>query len=352
MSFGLKKISDIFGKEIHRTSFLRAEEAGKIPTAERHATGAMQKRVWDIAQLPQIGKEFGFINPKLDSPAVISFFNTKGGILKTSIATNVARMAALHGVKTIVVGLDLQCDITGALGITVAVDEDLGLDEATNQYATHYGLHDLEQGRVSLDEIILGTDIPTLDVVPETSELHLLNINLTSKTNRELWLKKNVIDPLHKEHGYELVILDCSPNWNNLVTNAITSCDLLISPIECKINNYRNYPAFQKFIDSVKSEGDLNFHHVFIATRFSPSRKLSKEIRSWYVGNIPNCLSTAVKESIKGEEAMAAMVSLIEHAPKSLEAEEMRQLMTEVWSSLNSSLTTRKKSPKISEISL
>ncbi len=342
-TYSLKKISDIFGKEIHRTAFIRAEENGKIPLANREAMGSIQKRTWSIEQLPMIGREFGFLKALSTKGAVLAFFNTKGGILKTTLAMSVARIAALHGYKVVVVGLDLQCDITSALGLTPPEEEDLSLEEADQTFQSFAGLHDVEQGRESLENVILQTDIPNLHIIPETSELHLLNINLTSKTNREQWLQKNVIEPLKKNHGYDLIILDCSPNWNNLVTNALTACDLLISPIECKINNYRNFPSFKKFIDTIKKDADLTFNHIFVTTRFSATRKLSREIRAWYLGNIPNCLPTAIKEGIKGEEAMAKNISIIEHAPTSLDAEEMRQLMMEIWNALEITMKEREK---------
>lgn len=41
-------------------------------------------------------------------PLVMSVFVTKGGVLKTTMSLNIARLLALHGVKTLVIGLDLQ----------------------------------------------------------------------------------------------------------------------------------------------------------------------------------------------------------------------------------------------------
>ena len=46
----------------------------------------------------------------------MAVFTTKGGVLKSTLALNIARIAALHNVRTCVVGLDIQGDITTALG--------------------------------------------------------------------------------------------------------------------------------------------------------------------------------------------------------------------------------------------
>ena len=330
-AYTIKKIQDVFGKEINRSTIIKAESSGNIPSPERQQTGNISRRSWGIEDIPQIGEKYGFLT-KLDRPSVITVFTTKGGVLKSTLTVNIARMAALHNIKTCIVGLDLQGDVTGALGFDVGINEDTSLDEANNILSGIFGLYDFERGDKSLDSLIHKTDIPTLDFIPETAELHLLDRAIGNKNRREYWLKENIVQPLLK--NYDLVIFDCSPNWNNLVTNAIAACDLLISPLECKINNFRNYPSFRHFLDSFKIETRLNFSHIYVPTRLSPTRKLSKEIRSWYMKNTPNCISSAIKESIKGEEAMAKSISLPEHAPNSLDAQEMRQVILEIWEAL------------------
>lgn len=330
-SFNIKKISDIFGIEIPRSTLIKAEDNGNIPSAKREQSGSVQRRAWTIDQLPEIGEKYGFLK-KPTTPAVISVFTTKGGVLKSTLSLNLARMAALHNIKTCIIGLDLQGDITASLGFENGIDEDSSLEEANDILSNIYGLYDYERGDVSLESLIHKSDIPTLDFIPETPELHLLDKMIGTKNRREFWIKDFVTKPLLK--NYDLLIFDCSPNWNNLVTNAIASCDLLVSPLECKINNYRNYPAFKFFVEAFKNETQLSFAHLYVPTRLSPTRKLSKEIRNWYLKNTPNCISSAIKESIKGEEAMAKFISLPEHAPTSLDAQEMRQVIMEIWDAL------------------
>ena len=52
------------------------------------------------------------------------FFTTKGGVLKTTLAYNFARIAALCGVKTLMIGLDMQCDITNCISSPQEDDEE------------------------------------------------------------------------------------------------------------------------------------------------------------------------------------------------------------------------------------
>ena len=69
-------------------------------------------RKWTTEQLPEIGKRFGFIPSRKMRRQVISIFTQKGGTLKTTLSHAFARILALHGIRVVVVGLDIQGSIT------------------------------------------------------------------------------------------------------------------------------------------------------------------------------------------------------------------------------------------------
>ena len=70
-------------------------------------------------------------------------------------------------------------------------------------------------------------------------------------------------------------------------------------------------------------------------TKFTSTRKLSAEIRSWYLAYVPGCTGGAIRESVHGEEAIASHLSLPEYCPTSIVADEMREVIQEVWARLN-----------------
>lgn len=259
-------------------------------------------------------------------------FVTKGGVLKSSLTLNIARMAALHGIRTCVVGLDMQGDVSNALGDVM--DEDVSLDEALSRASATKGLAQLYTGDATLDDVLKPTDLPNLFYIPETPELVALDQSLINRNRREYWLRDQVVMPLKRE--FDLVLLDCSPNWNRLITNALVASDVLVSPLECKINNFRNLTTFRALIQEFSEDMAASFRHVFVPTRFTPTRKLSREIRDWYVQNLATCTHEAVRESIQGEESMAMRVSIPEFAPTSVAANEMRALLSEIWQILQS----------------
>lgn len=270
------------------------------------------------------GEKVGFMSSPT-SPKVISLFVSKGGVLKTTLTLNFARLAALHGIRTCVIGLDMQGDITSSLGFAAELENHMTLNEALQTLNSVRGLFDYYSGHVGLTDVIISTDLPHLDLIPETPELIALEQDLIHRHKREFWLKDKVVEPLKKK--YDLIILDCSPNWNRLITNALVASDALISPLECKINNFRNFRMFEAFIQQIRRDLDLEFRHLYVPTRYSPQRKLSREILEWYQQNLPNCIRLPVREHVQGEEAMAMHVSVGEYAPRSEASREMAALI-------------------------
>ena len=328
----VQNVLRLFNSQMTRGALVKAESSGLIPKAQREGAGAVQRRVWDANDLPLIGERYGFLK-HFDKPMCVSVFTTKGGVLKTTLALNICRIAALHNIKTCAVGLDMQMDLSTSLGFDMELDESDDLKSAIEKMSRVRGLADLAAGRSSLDEIILPTDLPTLSFIPETSELVSLEKDISNKNLRDFWLKSNVVDKLKQK--FELIVLDCSPNWNMLVSNALVASDALISPLECKINNFRNYKAFETYLSAFKQEIGLSFGEIFVPTKIASNKKLSKEIRNWYLSNIQNCISTGIRESLVSEEAVANNTSLLEYQPSNVASDEMREVVVEIWSRLS-----------------
>lgn len=333
MFYSLARISKMLAVEVKE---LEAFAANKQKSFLRKGRGGWGCDSQDIEKFTQ---HFGYL--KSSRPAqVITCFVTKGGVLKTTLSLNLARLLAMHGIRTLVIGLDLQADVTSALGYDLA-DHNTELKDILRSIDSTRGLYDYAQGDVGLEDIIVKTDLPALDLIPETPELMSLEQQLISRARREFWLKEKVVEPLKQR--YEVIILDCSPNWNQLITNALTATDLLISPIECKINNYRNLKMFIALMNQFKSDLELKFKHLYVPTRLSATRKLSKEIFSWYQENVPGCSPISVRESLDGEEATAMHLSIPEFAPDSLAAVEMRELVKHIWQLAHPSLKEKNK---------
>ena len=331
--FNHKKALSIFGLTAEQLPEILAGRGladDDLPAFAR--SGSRILKSWSIQDLPALGKKIGFMS-KPETPIAISVFVTKGGVLKSSLTLNLARMAALHGMRVCVVGLDMQGDITTNLNLDDSID---GSTDHANEFSRAIakidatrGLANLYAGECSLESLILPTDLPTLFYIPETPELVAMEQSLVHRNRREYWLSEKVVKPL--KQNFDLVLMDCSPNWNRLITNSLVACDILITPLECKINNFRNFRAFSALLSEFRTDLQTHFQQIFVPTRLACGRKLSQEIYHWYREELEDCITGAVRESLQGEEAIALKVSVPEHAPGSAAGVEMIEVLRELW---------------------
>ena len=326
--FNLKKALQIFGTSTENLAGKGVDE-NSLPAFARTHSGNRTSKSWTLKELPAVGQAVGFMF-KPSRPLAVSIFVTKGGVLKSTFTMNFARLAALHGIRTCVVGLDMQGDITSALGPEEAADDETSLETALEKVSALRGLADVFTGSAELEDVILPTEIPTLSYIPETPELVALDQSLMNRNRREYWLRDYVVKPLKEQ--FDLVIMDCSPNWNRLITNALVASDVLISPLECKINNFRNFKTFRALLNEFKLDMGNEFVQMYVPTRVIAGRKLSREILDWYQTQLPECSRGSIRESLQGEESMAMRLSIPEYAPTSPAADEVRELIAELWS--------------------
>jgi chromosome partitioning protein len=144
--------------------------------------------------------------------------NGKGGVLKTSLAANVAGLAALSGWRVLAVDLDPQGNLATDLGVLDRSDGGAGLLEAVAHGAR---LAPLEEVRPKLDLVAGG---------PRTGELtgHLSRAALSGQVVHG-WLERTLA-PMAGE--YNLIVLDCPPGEALIHTLAMTAAHYVVIPTQ------------------------------------------------------------------------------------------------------------------------
>jgi chromosome partitioning protein len=306
-----------------RQTLLNAEERGEIPKAARVQRGRYTIRQWETGQLPAIGSRFGFLK-KSDSQQVICVYTAKGGVLKTTLAYCLARILALNGIKTLIVGLDIQCSITETALPSRQIDS---LEQFSDTPTA--GLYDVLFGEATVGEVVKRTALPTLDVIPENAELNPLEKSLRLANRREYVLKDKLL-PLLSD--YDAVIFDNGPSWNALIENALVAANTVISPVGCDLGTYQAVKTNLKNVTDFQKHMQLTWDNFLLVPTLLEKSKLSQQIYGAYLTQYgDNIMPVPIRRAIKGQEALLMRQTPLESDPSSQLAQDYYELSTQLW---------------------
>lgn len=333
--YSAKEIQQIFRNDLgekFQEEILIAEQRGEIPPSQKIIRGKKKHAIdcWSNRQLTKIGKRFGFLSQPVVSPEIITIFTQKGGTLKSTITYELGRIFAINGMRVIIIGLDTQESVTNMALDNTNINT---LEELRRMKQELGGLfHFLYQKNVDLSDVVKKTDLPTLDVIPETGELAELERRLqVSNIHNSVFTTR--LMPAIRE--YDVVIFDNSPSWNQLVMNSLYCADTVISPIGCDIG------TIDVIDNNLETIREFHYHHysnwrnfLMIPTLIDNSR-ISQQIYGSYISSYPDSIIYhPVRRTSDGQEATYFKKSILEYKTDSLLANDYYKIATAVWKNI------------------
>ncbi|WP_375482895.1 ParA family protein [uncultured Jatrophihabitans sp.] len=247
---------------------------------------------------------------------VISLCNQKGGVGKTTSTINLGASLAELGRRVLLVDFDPQGALSAGLGI------------APHQLErTTYNL--MLERSVHIDDVLLKTGIPGVDLLPSNIDLSAAEIQLVTEVGREQTLARSLAPALG---DYDYVLIDCQPSLGLLTVNALTASHGVIIPLECEFFSLRGVALLVDTIEKVQDRlnPQLTLDGI-LATMYDGRTNHGREVFSRVLEAFGDkVFQTVVARTVRFPETTVAGEPITSWAPNSTGAKAYRALAREV----------------------
>jgi chromosome partitioning protein len=279
------------------------EESGL--EVERQVDGP-KTRLFKIEDVFTLARYIAERKPKRRPKQVVAtVYAPKGGVGKTTIASNLACLWTLMGFKVIVIDLDFQSNLTLAFGYDSEITREEAEQEgipAEQVVDYHFGhlMHEWPEGTVKLEDVIkkpFGENGPHLipaDLTLDRLET-VLTIDVLQGGEGDLNIARRIAegrtgkDPSFDLSRYDIVLFDAAPAKNRLTRGALIASDVVIAPV-----------SMEKY--STKALSFLSQVLTELQTRYQRSPELLI-LGNFFLQNRLRVMATAAKITTAYKEA-------------------------------------------------
>jgi len=218
----------------------------------------------------------------------IAIVNQKGGVGKSTTTVNLGASLALLGHRVLLVDLDPQGNTTSGFGI-----DKRGLSQ---------DVYSILLGDMPIGDVITGTGVDKLDLVPATMQLAGAEIELVATLSRETRLRR-ALQPTAELYDY--VLIDCPPSLGLLTLNALTAATEALIPVQAEYYALEGLSQLTAVIERIREalNPGLRISGVLV-TMFDGRTRLATDVLDEVHAHFPSqVFRTQIPRNVRLSEA-------------------------------------------------
>jgi chromosome partitioning protein len=209
----------------------------------------------------------------------IAVANQKGGVGKTTTAINLATALAATGWRVLLVDLDPQGNASTGLGI--------------GQAQRDRSSYDLLTGDSVVEEAVLPTRVPRLDLVPATVDLSGAEIELVDIAERTHRLDMALAAA--PPGRWDVCLIDCPPSLGLLTINALVAAQSILVPLQAEFFALEGLSQLLQTIERIRARFNPELSILGVAlTMYDRRNNLSSQVSD----DVRACLGKVVFETV------------------------------------------------------
>ena len=282
---------------------LRLSQISELVGIKRHTLTARIHSIFDKINLDRTSGNNIILNSLqikriisdriiFQSGKVIYIGNLKGGVGKTTLAYLLSDSLSTLGIKTCVIDLDVQANLTNQY-ININTEQKV--------------FFDIIDGTSKISDIIISLN-DTLSVIPSSLKNSLIEKSLTMQSPKHYltWFNNLCLD--HLRNNFDIIIVDTPPSLstlNSVFCLALNPTDSIIVPVCPEEFSIMGVQMFLEDVNDIRSSYSIKYdpQTIIIMNRFFQNQKTNLEVLM-KMGNLFGDLfcDAVIKDSAKLRE--------------------------------------------------